>query len=74
MSLQRIGKRDRVTRSRKREIEEIIKNIRFDVMGIILSNDSPDVENAYDVGYRDAVDELKLTVGSYFRQLTKEMR
>ncbi len=47
--------------------------VRFDVMSIIESCESPDNENAYDIGHRDGVAEVRVVMNSYFRNLPKEI-
>jgi hypothetical protein len=54
-------------------IEDLLEKIRLDVMGIIGSCESPDNANAYDMGHRDGVTEVRITVESYFNHLPHEL-
>lgn len=53
--------------------EQLMDKVRFDVMSIIESCESPDNENAYDIGHRDGVAEVRVVMNSYFRNLPKEI-
>src|ERR1700759_4371989 len=53
--------------------EELLEKICFDVMSIIMSCESADNANSYDVGHRDGVSEVKVVVDSYFRNLPDEL-
>lgn len=54
-------------------VEQLMEKVRFDVMSIIESCKSPDNENAYDIGHRDGVDEVRVVMASYFRNLPEEI-
>src|SRR4051794_34081006 len=41
-------------------VEQLMEKARFDVMSIIESCESPDNENAYDIGHRDGVAEVRV--------------
>jgi hypothetical protein len=54
-------------------VEQVMEKVRFDVMSIIESCESPDNENAYDIGHRDGVAEVRVVMASYFRNLPEEI-
>ena len=54
-------------------VEQLMEKVRFDVMSIIESCESPDNENAYDIGHRDGVAEVRVVMASYFRNLPEEI-
>jgi hypothetical protein len=53
--------------------KELLEKIGFDVMSIIMSCESSDDANSYDIGHRDGVAEVRVVVGSYFRNLPDEL-
>jgi hypothetical protein len=53
--------------------EELLEKISFDVMSIIMSCESADDANSYDIGHRDGVSEVRVVVDSYFRNLPDEL-
>jgi hypothetical protein len=53
--------------------KKLLEKISFDVMSIIMSCESPDNANAYDIGHRDGVAEVRVVVDSYFRNLPDEI-
>lgn len=60
-------------RVRRITSKELLEKISFDVMSIIMSCESPDNANAYDIGHRDGVAEVRVVVDSYFRNLPDEI-
>src|SRR5579864_1694121 len=54
-------------RVRRITSKELLEKISFDVISIIMSCESPDNANTYDIGYRDGVAEVRVVVDSYFR-------
>jgi hypothetical protein len=53
--------------------EQLMEKVRFDVMSIIESCESSDNDNAYDIGHRDGVAEVRVVMNSYFRNLRTEI-
>jgi hypothetical protein len=53
--------------------KKLLEKISFDVISIIMSCESSDNANAYDIGHRDGVAEVRIVVDSYFRNLPEEI-